>query len=40
VNWVTLQFIGRRLYRDHYESDANLRAARRQASRTLPEKAA
>jgi hypothetical protein len=40
VNWVALQFIGRRLYRDHYESDANLRATRRQASRTLPEKAA
>ncbi len=33
VNWVTLQFIGRRVYRDHYESDANLRA-RRRASRT------
>jgi hypothetical protein len=39
VNWVTLQFVGRRVYRDHYETDANLRAARR-ASRQLPEKAA
>ena len=39
LNWVTLQFIGRRVYRDHYESDANLRASRR-ASRALPEKAA
>jgi cellulose synthase/poly-beta-1,6-N-acetylglucosamine synthase-like glycosyltransferase len=39
VNWVTLQFIGRRVYRDHYESDASLRASR-QSSRTLPEKAA
>jgi hypothetical protein len=38
-NWVTLQFLGRRIYRDHYDSDANLRASR-EASRTLPEKAA
>jgi cellulose synthase/poly-beta-1,6-N-acetylglucosamine synthase-like glycosyltransferase len=39
VNWVTLQFLGRRVYRDHYESDASLRA-RREASRSIPEKAA
>lgn len=38
ANWVTLQLLGRRVYRDHYESDANLRARRR--SRALPEKAA
>ncbi len=27
LNWVTLKFVGRRVYRDHYESDANLRAS-------------
>ncbi len=27
LNWVTLQAWGRRVYRDHYESDAKLRAA-------------
>jgi hypothetical protein len=30
LNWVTLQFLGRRVYRDHYESDANLRASGRE----------
>ena len=30
VNWVTLQFLGRRVYRDHYESEENLRASRRE----------
>ena len=39
INWVTLQMLGRRVYRDHYESDASLRASR-EASRSLPEKAA
>jgi cellulose synthase/poly-beta-1,6-N-acetylglucosamine synthase-like glycosyltransferase len=39
ANWVTLQFLGRRLYRDHYDSEANLRASRA-ASRSVPEKAA
>jgi cellulose synthase/poly-beta-1,6-N-acetylglucosamine synthase-like glycosyltransferase len=27
LNWLTLQVWGRRVYRDHYESDAKLRAA-------------
>ncbi len=39
LNWVTLQAWGRRLYRDHYESDAKLRADAN-ASRTAPRKAA
>ena len=39
VNWVTLQFLGRRVYRDHYDSEANLQASRR-AARSIPEKAA
>ncbi len=36
LNWVTLQAWGRRIYRDHYESDAKLRAAAN-ASRTCSE---
>jgi hypothetical protein len=36
---MTLQVWGRRVYRDHYESDAKLRASHPRA-RALPRKAA
>jgi len=39
LNWMTLHMWGRRVYRDHYESDAKLRAAHPRG-RTLPRKAA
>jgi len=39
LNWLTLQVWGRRVYRDHYESDAKLRAEQSRA-RTWPRKAA
>jgi hypothetical protein len=37
ANWMTLQIWGRRLYRDHYDSDRKPQAV---TSRGLPEKAA
>jgi cellulose synthase/poly-beta-1,6-N-acetylglucosamine synthase-like glycosyltransferase len=39
LNWLTLQAWGRRVYRDHYESDAKLRSDAA-SSRTAPRKAA